>query len=78
MDIREAEEALGGTFTATLPSDGKTVVTAVNRGIPFVVSHPDTVVAQNVFGLARTIASGNWQEQGTEKGVVDKIWRLFG
>jgi len=77
MDVREAEESLRRPFVATIPSDGKVVVTAVNRGIPFVVSHPDTLVSQNIFNLARTIAADDWQ--GTRKeGAFGKLRRLFG
>lgn len=78
MEPREAEESLRCTFTATLPSDGKTVVGSVNRGIPFVVSNPDTHVSQAVFDLAKTLATGEWQTKQEVKGVVQKLKRLFG
>lgn len=79
MEPREAEESLHCTFTATLPSDGKTVVGSVNKGIPFVVSHPDTQVSQAMFDLAKTLAAGEeWQPKQEPKGVVQKLKRLFG
>lgn len=78
MDIREAEESLRRTFTVTLPSDGKTVVSAVNRGIPFVTSHPETPVSQGIFNLARVITNGDWQKPPESKGVVGKLRRMFG
>lgn len=78
MDIREAEESLRRAFTATLPSDGKTVVSSVNRGIPFVTTHPETPVSQSVFGLAKAIAAGDWQKPPETKGVVGKLRRMFG
>ena len=78
MEPHEAEESLRCTFTATLPSDGKTVVGSVNRGIPFVVSNPDTHVSQAVFDLAKTLATGEWQTKQEVKGVVQKLKRLFG
>jgi pilus assembly protein CpaE len=78
MDIREAEECLRRKFAATLPSDGKTVVSSVNRGIPFVVSHPDTPVAQKVFALADTIADGGGLKQPEVHGVVGRLRRMFG
>lgn len=79
MDIKEVEQSLRQSFTATLPSDGRTVVSSVNRGIPFVVSNPEAPVSQNLFGLARTISTGAWQERKDEpKGVVRTLKRLFG
>ncbi|MDD4602048.1 Chemotaxis response regulator protein-glutamate methylesterase [bioreactor metagenome] len=78
MEPTEAEESLHCTFTATLPSDGKTVVGSVNRGIPFVVSSPDTDVSQAVFSLAKTVTSGEWKKKQQPLGVVGKLKRLFG
>jgi pilus assembly protein CpaE len=78
MELGEVEASLHRSFDATLPSDGKTVVTAVNRGIPFVVSDPSTSVAQSVFALARVIANDQWQPAEVVPGVVGKLRRLFG
>lgn len=78
MDIREAEDSLRRTFTATLPSDGKTVVSSVNRGIPFVTTHPNAPVSQGVFNLAGSIAGGDWQKPPEAKGMVGKLKRMFG
>ena len=81
MELSEVEASLHRSFDATLPSDGKTVVTAVNRGIPFVISNPNTPVAQSVFSLAKVIANDQWHdpEEVTEApSVVSKLRRLFG
>lgn len=78
MDIAEVEESLHHSFTATLPSDGKIVVGSVNRGVPFVVSHPDAAVSQSIFQLVRYIAGGDWRESVEPHGVVHKLKRLFG
>ena len=79
MELGEVEASLHRTFDATLPSDGKTVVTAVNRGIPFVISNPNTPVSQSVFSLARIIAKNPGQEAPDEApSVVSKLRRLFG
>ncbi|MDF2570845.1 MAG: cheB 7 [Sporomusa sp.] len=80
MDIGEVEESLRYKFSATIPSDGKVVVASVNRGIPFVVSHPEAPVTQSVFNLARLVAGSDWperQEQPTAR-VVGRLKRLFG
>ena len=78
MDVREAEESLRCSFAGILPSDGKTVVTSVNRGVPFVISNPDAPVSQQIFALARSISSGEWQDKNGDKGMVGKLRRLFG
>lgn len=78
MDIGEVEESLRHSFTATLPSDGKTVVASVNRGVPFVVSHPDAPVSQSIFQLVRYIAGGDWRDLAEPRGVVHKLKKLFG
>jgi pilus assembly protein CpaE len=77
MDIREAEESLRRNFTATLPSDGKTVVTSVNRGTPFVIANPDAVVSRNIFKLAQYIGGAGGQQEPA-KGMVHKLKRLLG
>ncbi len=77
----EVEESLNSKFIATLPSDGKTVLGAVNRGIPFVVSHPDTVVAQSIFKLATAIvdveANAEIEEDAKPIGMVKRIKKMF-
>lgn len=78
MDIGEVEETLRREFSATMPSDGKTVVSAVNRGVPFVISNPDTHVAQSVYKLARMVSCDEWKEPEKPKNVVTKLKRLFG
>lgn len=77
IQTSEVEESLHHDFIATLPSDGKTVLGAVNRGIPFVISHPDTVVAQSIFHLARVVANVEVHAPVEPKGMVSRIKRLF-
>ena len=79
LDMKEVEESLRYTFSASLPSDGKTVVAAVNRGIPFVISHPQTEVSQGILSLARSLAQESWEEEKPRpSSLTGKIKRLFG
>jgi pilus assembly protein CpaE len=80
LDIGEVEESLRYKFTATMPSDGKTVVASVNRGIPFVISHPDTPVAKSIYGLIRSVTGENTGDtvEETNTPLIHKIKRLFG
>ncbi len=78
MDVKEVEESLRRPFAGTLPSDGKVVVAAVNRGIPFVVSHPDAPVSQSVFNLARALAVEDGRQPAEARGMVFRLKRLLG
>lgn len=78
MDIREVEETLRRDFSATVPSDGRTVVSSVNRGVPFVISNPETNVAQSIYELARKVSGAEWKEAVRPKSVVTKLKSLFG
>lgn len=80
MDVPEVEESLGRSFAATLPSDGKIVVSSVNRGVPFVVSNPEAIVSQGIVNLARMISGQMLHEdsQRSSGGVVHRLKRLFG
>ena len=42
--------------TGSIVSDGRLAVLAVNRGVPFVVSHPDGALSRDIIKLARTLA----------------------
>lgn len=75
MDTREVEESLKRTFAMNIPSDGKVVVSSVNRGIPFVKSHPQTLVAQRIISLAGRIAQ---QGDGPDTSLTVKKRRFFG
>jgi len=77
IQTSEVEESLRHDFIATLPSDGKTVLGAVNRGIPFVLSHPDTVVAQSIFNLAMVVANVELDVPVAPESMVSRIKRLF-
>jgi pilus assembly protein CpaE len=53
----DIEASLSRKIPHTIVSDGRTLVLAVNRGVPFVISHKDSPVAKDVFALANKIAS---------------------
>ncbi|TWH46821.1 response regulator [Sporomusa sp. KB1] len=81
ISVDEVEASLHYKFSALIPSDGKVVVSSVNRGVPFVVSHPGTPVAQSLFELAQLVIGGDWQKKRQEQpatGVVGRFKRLFG
>jgi pilus assembly protein CpaE len=48
----DVEASLGRKIPHTIVSDGRTLVLAVNRGVPFVISHRDSQVSKDIFALA--------------------------
>ena len=53
----DVEASLGRKIPHTIVSDGRTLVLAVNRGVPFVISHRDSQVAKDIFALAQKVIS---------------------
>jgi pilus assembly protein CpaE len=53
---QDVERSIGRHISHTVVSDGRTVVTALNRGQPFVLSTPQAKVSQDVMRLAKAIA----------------------
>lgn len=78
IETCEVEESFHQKLMGTLPSDGKTVLGAVNKGIPFVISHPQTVVAQSVFNLAKVIANVEVVTVAPPKSMVSRLKQMFG
>jgi pilus assembly protein CpaE len=50
------EASIRRSIDGTIVSDGRLAVLAVNRGVPFVVSHPESPLSRDVTKLARTLA----------------------
>ncbi len=53
----DVEASLGRKIPHTIVSDGRTLVLAVNRGVPFVISHRDSQVAKDIFALAQRLVT---------------------
>lgn len=54
--VSDVEHSIGRRIDHSIVSDGRTVVYALNRGVPFVVASRETQVAQDVIRLARAVA----------------------
>jgi pilus assembly protein CpaE len=63
--IADVEASIRRPIDGTIVSDGRLSVLAVNRGVPFVVSHPESVLSRDVVKLANTLAGGG-------EGAADK------
>jgi len=61
----DVEASLGRKIPHTIVSDGRTLVLAVNRGVPFVISHKDSQVSKDIFALAAKLAGGEAEAPAT-------------
>ena len=52
----DVEASLGRKIPHTVVSDGRALVLAVNRGVPFVISHKDSQVSKDIFEMARKLS----------------------
>jgi len=80
----DIEASLGRKIPHTIVSDGRTLVLAVNRGVPFVMSQKDAQVTKDLFALAGRL-TGAPEAQAAEAGAATRAappkggrLRLFG
>jgi pilus assembly protein CpaE len=59
----DIEASLGRKIPHTIVSDGRTLVLAVNRGVPFVISHKDSQVSKDLFTLAGKLSGAAEEAQ---------------
>ena len=56
ITLQDVQQHLRHQVSANIPSEGRLVTHSVNRGIPLVISHPQSWVAQSMLKLAAHIA----------------------
>jgi pilus assembly protein CpaE len=56
--LQDVESSIGRKIDHSIVSDGRTVVYALNRGVPFVVAARQARVSDDVARLAKTVAGG--------------------
>jgi pilus assembly protein CpaE len=64
--IGDVEASIRRPIDGTIVSDGRLAVLAVNRGVPFVVSHPEAALSRDIAKLARTVV-GEMSVTSTDK-----------
>ena len=78
----DVEASLGRKIPHTIVSDGRALVLAVNRGVPFVISHKDSQVSKDLFTLAAKLAGQGGETAAaaptTTKPAQRSGLRLFG
>ncbi|HVA85794.1 MAG TPA: hypothetical protein VNF73_05655, partial [Candidatus Saccharimonadales bacterium] len=55
--VADVERSIGRKVDHSIVSDGRSVVYALNRGVPFVISNPEAQVSQDLFRLARDLST---------------------
>jgi pilus assembly protein CpaE len=79
--LQDVESSIGRKISHTVVSDGRTVVFALNRGVPFVVAARQTRVSEDVIQIARNVVGNEVAEpmelpmrvQAPRKGIFQ--WR---
>jgi pilus assembly protein CpaE len=66
--VSDVEHSIGRKVDETLVSDGRTVVYALNRGIPFFVSNREAQVSQDILRLARSVVGERTAIAGADNG----------
>jgi len=77
----DVEASLGRRIPHTIVSDGRALVLAVNRGVPFVISHKDSQVSKDMFTLAAKLSGQEDEGAATPapaKAPQRSGLRLFG
>lgn len=54
--VADVEHSIGRKVDETIVSDGRSVVYALNRGIPFFISNREAQVSQDILRLAKSVA----------------------
>jgi pilus assembly protein CpaE len=55
--VADVQNSIGRKIDETIVSDGRSVVYALNRGVPFVLSNREAQVSQDILRLARAIVT---------------------
>jgi pilus assembly protein CpaE len=80
--VTDVENSIGRKIDDTIVSDGRSVVYALNRGVPFFLSNREAQVSQDILRLARAVAGDRAQvapeddqpaKAGTKKSLF--AWR---
>ena len=77
----DVESSLARKIPHTIVSDGRALVLAVNRGVPFVISHRDSQVAKDIFAIAEKLVGPGTDAAAAptpQKAAGRQGLRLFG
>ena len=63
--VADVEHSIGRKVDETIVSDGRSVVYALNRGVPFFLSNREAQVSQDILRLARSVVGERSADQPT-------------
>jgi pilus assembly protein CpaE len=76
ITVTEAEETLDFLVAAQIPSEGKIVVPALNEGIPFVLSNPNSRVSLALQQVLKIVLlDKGYQDELKEQRVSKNLFR---
>jgi pilus assembly protein CpaE len=64
--VQDVEQSIGRKVDDTIVSDGRSVVYALNRGVPFFLSNREAQVSQDVLRLAKAVVGDRSQTAAAE------------
>jgi pilus assembly protein CpaE len=64
--VADVEHSIGRKVDESIVSDGRSVVYALNRGVPFFLSNREAQVSQDILRLARSVVGDRSQVAATE------------
>src|SRR6187551_2170259 len=67
IKVQDVEHSIGRKVDETIVSDGRSVVYALNRGVPFFLSNREAQVSQDILRLARSVVGDRSQVAATEE-----------
>jgi hypothetical protein len=62
--VADVEHSIGRRVDHTIVSDGRSVVYALNRGVPFFLSNREAQVSQDILRLASAVVGSKPAEAG--------------
>lgn len=75
IEVADLEKALGYEISHSLVSDEKTVVSSVNKGIPFMMEHSQSEIGRDLDRLAEKIMRGfNYRTHNTKKTALGRLF----
>jgi pilus assembly protein CpaE len=75
--VADVEHSIGRRVDHTIVSDGRSVVYALNRGVPFFLSNREAQVSQDVLRLAQAVVGTKAAEAAAPAGKASQKKSLF-
>jgi pilus assembly protein CpaE len=80
IKISDLEKSLNTSPTVILPNDEKTVLSSINKGHPFIMTHNNSKIAQTIKDLTakmgQSVAAGASETAGPKKSLIGRIFSL--